>query len=74
MPKPSPEVRVSAHVEGGDGRTCAQATWSPPPDAGTARHAQGLGQGTREPQQEVRWEKLGEAAAKDSLNPVCNQD
>ena len=48
--------------------------WSPPPDAGTARHTQGLGQGTREPQQEVRWEKLGEAAAKDSLNPVCNQD
>lgn len=25
MPKPSPEVRVSAHVEEGDGRTCAQA-------------------------------------------------
>lgn len=39
--------------------------------SGTARGAEGLGQGTREPQQEVRWERwAGGAAAKDSVNPV----
>lgn len=74
MPKPSPEVRVRADVEGRDGRTCAQATRSPPPGLRHSTMSSGPGTGYLEPQQEVRWERSGEAAAKDSLNPVGNQD
>ena len=45
MPKPSPEVQVRADVEGRDRRTCAQATWSPPPGLRHSMTSPGPGTG-----------------------------